>query len=117
MKDLFKLVQDDKILSRFFGFSFLTIVATALYAIFFFRNLPPVIPLFNQLTWGEQRLSPSLGIFIPDLLVLAILIVNFVLSTIVYRKTPLVSRMLAVTTFVISVLTLLFVIRTIQIVL
>ena len=48
---------------------------------------------------------------------LVILIANIILSSILYKKTPLVSRMLAVISFIVAILTLLFVFRTIQIIL
>ncbi len=116
MKEIFNLVRNDRILSRFFLLSILVIGTSVIYVLLVFRKLPPLVPLYNQLTWGDQRLSPLIGIFLPHFLVLAIILINSILSALVYKKTPLVSRILAVTTLLIAILTFLFVFRTIQIV-
>jgi hypothetical protein len=42
---------------------------------------------------------------------------NLLLSSLIYKKIPLVSRMLAITSLTVSVLVLLFTIRSIQLVL
>lgn len=117
MKESFRRIRNDRILVRFFGGSFFILIITLAYIVFVYRNLPPVLPVFNQLPWGDQRLGPTAAIFIPDLLVFLIFIINLVIAGAIYPKTPLLSRMLAVTSFVVSFLTFLFIIRTVQIVL
>lgn len=117
MKESFRRIRDDRILVRFFGGAFFILAITLIYILLVFRNLPPVLPVFNQLPWGDQRLGPTWAIFLPDLLVFLIFIVNLVIAGVIYPKTPLLSRMLAVTSFVASFLTFLFIIRTVQIVL
>ena len=83
----------------------------------FYRNLPPLIPLFNQLPWGTDRLFDKLGLFIPILVSLSILIINALITRYIYEKMPVTARMLNVTGFLISLLTLFFVFRTIQLIL
>lgn len=117
MNELFKLIKNDRIIFRFFILSLTLIIITILYIVINYQNLPPVVPLFNQLPWGPQRLIVRIGIFIPDLIVFSIFLINLFLSLIVYKKIPLVSRMLAVTSCLISLLTFLFIFRTVQIVL
>ena len=117
MKELFSIIKNDKILSKFYIGSFIMMLLTLIYILFFYRNLPPVLPIFNQLPWGDQRLGNTLDIFIPDIIVFTIFTINLLLSGFFYSKTPLVSRMLSVTSFLISLLTFLFIFRTIQIVL
>lgn len=117
MKETFRLIRSDKILLRFFTASIAIVILTLAYILFVFRSLPPVLPVFNQLPWGDQRLGPRVAIFFPDLLVVVIFVVNLFLSTAVYSKTPLLARMLAITCFVVAFLTFLFIIRTVQIVL
>ena len=117
MNELFRLIKNDKILSRLYLFSFSIILLTLIYIVFFYRNLPPVLPIFNQLPWGDQRLGKTYDIFIPDLIVSIIFFINFILSGVTYKNNPLISRMLAVTCFLITLLTFLFIFRTIQIVL
>lgn len=116
MKKYFKYLREDKLLSRLFVFAFILIVITVVYILINYSKLPPLLPIFNQLPWGEKRLSQTIGIFIPSGVVFAILIFNIIASSLSYPKSPLISRMLAVTSFLTSLLTLLFVIRTIQLI-
>lgn len=117
MKEILSLIRNDKILNRFYLASLGLIGITILYILFIFKNLPPVIPMFNQLPWGEERLGPAISIFLPDIIVGTIFILNLILSGLFYSRTPLISRILAVTCFLIALLTFLFIFRTTQIVL
>src|SRR5437773_2782559 len=117
MKEIINLIRNDRILSRFYFTSFGLIFITISYIVFVYRNLPPLIPLYNQLPWGSERLGSRIEIFIPDLVVVFISILNLIISTVVYKNSPLISRMLSVTSFLIALLTFLFIFRTTQIVL
>jgi len=117
MKGFFKNITSDNITQKGFLFCFAIILLASIYAIFYFNSLPPLLPLFNQLPWGEQRLVNTAGIFIPPTVAFLILVINLILSSLVYKKAPLLSRILAITSLLISVLTFLFVIRTVQAVL
>jgi len=83
----------------------------------FYRNLPPLIPLFNQLPWGTDRLIGKLGLFIPILTSLGILLTNVFVTRYIYEKMPITARMLNVAGLLISFLTLFFIFRTIQLIL
>lgn len=113
MKETFNQVKADKIIR--WGLTTVTIiiiVELAIIALFYF-SLPPVIPLFNQMPWGENRLGTKPAIFLPPMITFAFLFLNFSLITRLYEKIPLVSRMLTITTLLISLLSLIFIIRTI----
>ena len=114
MKEFFKEITADNITQKGFLACFIITLLSTAYAIFYFNNLPPLIPLFNQLPWGEQRLIGTAGVFIPSAIAFLIFLINLVLASLVYKKAPLLSRILAVTSFLISILTFLFVIRTVQ---
>jgi len=116
MKEFFKDVKSDKLTYRVFIATLFFILLPLPYILFSYRNLPPFLPIFNQLPWGQPRLAYTWSVFIPSIISLCILITNIVLSSVLYKKIPLVSRMLAVISFIIAILTLLFVFRTIQIV-
>jgi hypothetical protein len=117
MKEIFKHVKGDKIIK----WGLTTVVAIlvleiAWIALFYF-SLPPVIPLFNQMPWGESRLGAKPAIFLPTMITLAFLMLNFSLITRLYEKIPLVSRMLCVTTLLIALLSFIFIIKTMSIIL
>ena len=117
MKEFFSDIRIDKITQRSFFSSIFIIFLSVIYILFYYSNLPPFIPLYNQLPWGEQRLAATSGILIPSLLAFVIFIFNLIFSSIVYKKVPLISRVLSITTLLIAILTFLFIIRTVQIVL
>lgn len=116
MKEFFKPVKTDKIIHRSAVISVSLIVLTLFYIFIRFFNLPPFIPIFNQLPWGNDRIGPSFTIFIPILATILILIVNLALSSFVYSKTPLMSRIFSVTTLLTILLTLIFSVITINLV-
>src|SRR3989344_7772334 len=95
MKEFFKDVKSDKAIIPAFFINGVFIIASIIFILFSYGNLPPFIPIFNQLPWGEQRLGPTFTIFIPVLVALLILIINILTATITYKKIPLVARMLA----------------------
>lgn len=117
MKEFTKDILNDRITYRAFLLTFVIILLSIFYIFYAYNNLPPFIPLFNQLPWGDQRATNTLGIFIPSIIAFLIFIFNVIFASFVYKKAYLVSRIIAVTSLLTSILTFLFVIRTIQIVL
>lgn len=113
MKKYFDYVRRDRLIFRLFSTSFILLLITAIFTLITYSKLPPLLPIFNQLPWGPDRLSSTLGIFIPSFLVLIISLINFVLCGFSYSNSPLLSRIFAFTTFLISLLNFLFITRTI----
>lgn len=116
MKKHFKNLKRDKLVLRLFILSFILLVLTFIYVAISYTKLPPLLPVFNQLPWGQARLSVTPGIFIPPLIALSIYIVNIFLAAFSYEKSPLLARLFAVTTCLTGLLTLLFVVRTITLI-
>lgn len=116
MKEFFKDAFGDKTIAFAFFINTFFIIATVVYILFSFGELPPFIPIFNQLPWGEQRLGGKPAIFIPVLAALLIFAINIFTSTLVYKKIPLVSRMLAAISLLTGILSFLFSIKTITLI-
>lgn len=116
MNAFLKYIQADRILHVGFLISFIFIVLTVVAILFFYRSLPPFIPLYNQLPWGESRLGGKIAIFTPVLIGLSIVIINSVLVSVLYLKIPLVCRILSVTSLLISIFLSLFIMRLIQLI-
>src|SRR4051812_44750075 len=116
MRKYFRFLIVDKVLQRVFLLSFFLIVITFAYTLFNYSKLPALLPVFNQLPWGEQRLSNTVGIFLPTIVVLVFFVFNVFLSILFYKTSPLLSRLLAVTCFITSLLAFLFTIRTISLI-
>ena len=117
MKETFSLVKSDKIIRWAMTSAFVLLFFHALCLAFFYLSLPPVVPLFNQLPWGETRLGAKFEIMIPLTITLVFFIFNYFLLAKLYRSMPLVSRILSITTLLASVLTLIFIVRTLQLIL
>ena len=111
MKDFFKNIKSDKTTNIGFSITLILITAIFIFILFFYRSLPPFVPVFNQLPWGEERLGTPISIFIPILTAFLIFFLNLITSALIYKKIPLVSRMLAGTSLLITALTFLFVIK------
>jgi hypothetical protein len=103
----------DKIVKRSLTASTVLLIITLIFAALLFRNLPPFIPVFNQLPWGMERLGDRIYIFYPLLIAVGIFGGNLIFSQILYGKMPLVVRMISITTFFISFITCIFILRTI----
>ena len=113
MKEIFKDLKNDKTITMAYFLNIFSIFVISIFILFFYGRLPPFIPIFNQLPWGEQRLGGTITIFIPVLLALIIFAINLFTSAVTYKKIPLVSRMLSATSLLIGILTCLFVVKTI----
>lgn len=116
MKEFFKDIAQDKTITLAYLINVVFIIATIVYILFSYAKLPPFIPIFNQLPWGEQRLGSQITIFIPVLVALLILVINTLISSSTYKEIPLISRMLAVTSLLTGILTFLFIIKTITLI-
>ena len=116
MKKYFKILKKDKLVVRLFIVTFVILCFTFIFTLFNYSKLPPLLPIFNQLPWGQSRLSITSGIFIPIILALSIFIINLLLAAVNYEKYPLLARLFAITTCLIAFLTMLFVIRTITLI-
>lgn len=112
----FKYIIDDKITRLGFVGAFGVMLASIVFVLFYYNRLPPFIPIFNQLPWGEQRLGTTAAIFLPTLIAFLIFLFNLFLSELTYERLPLVSRMIAVTSLSVSIIVFLFMVKTIQLV-
>lgn len=117
MKNLFKYVKIDKIIKWSFQLSAILLVGQIVYTAFSYFSLPPLVPLFNQLPWGEDRLGQKYEIFLPSILAVVFLICNLFLINNLYEKLPLLSRILSITTLLISILSFIFILQTLSIIL
>ena len=96
--------------------SSLMLVLEVLYIMIYFFSLPPFIPVFNQMPWGEERLGGRVEIFLPVGIAGVFILLNIILISRLYEKSPLVARMLGITTLMIGVLSVIFVVRTLHLI-
>lgn len=113
MKKFFKDIFSDKAIAIAFLINAFLIISIAVFVLLSYSSLPPFVPIFNQLPWGEERLGATITIFIPILAAASILIINLLTSAITYKKIPLFARILAAVSLLTGILSFLFVARTI----
>lgn len=116
MKDLFKYTKSDIIIKWSMILTIFLILANLIGISIIFFSLPPFIPLYNQLPWGNDRLGHNFEIFLPILIISFLSFGNLLLINTFYEKSPLIVQVLAVTTFMLSVLTTIFIFQTIQLI-
>ncbi len=117
MNELIKQLSQDKTVWWSTLLSITIIMVSILLVLVYYQSLPPLIPLFNQLPWGADRLSAKINLLLPIALSFIILIGNTTLIKYIYEKMGITTRMLAITTLLIAVLTCIFTIRIIQMIL
>jgi hypothetical protein len=107
MKEKFKLLFSDQFMRISLVLSFVFVVPLIILIGFTFSSLPPFIPFFNSMPWGEQRLySSGVVIFLPLILIL-IFIANILQAMAVYKKYTLLSRIVVFNCFLFLLLSLL----------
>lgn len=118
MRDFFnfKEIRSDKIISWGNIVTLIIILSSLFFIALQFRILPPYIPIFNQLPWGEERLGSTSMIFLPVAGVIIISFINIFISSVIYTKSQIISRMLTVSSILSSFLSFLFIVRTIELI-
>lgn len=114
MRRFFNDIKKDRIIMGASSFSFVILTLTIFYVLFNYKSIPPFIPIFNQLPWGNERLMPTLGIFIPIILFAFVFLFNILFSAFLYNKSnPLLARIIASVNLLLSVMNFIFIIKTI----
>lgn len=117
MKELFKHIKSDKIIKWGVILASTLVILETAYILIAYTSLPPFLPIYNQMPWGESRLGSKIEIFLPVLITVAYIVINLFLITRLYTRMPLASRILSITTLLISVLSCIFITRTLFLIL
>jgi len=116
MKEFINKINSDKVIKLSSYISLGLLLAHIIYIAFYYITLPPFIPLYNQMPWGEDRIGVKVEIFIPFVISISFFILNLILSVWNYEKMPLLSRILSITGLLVCILSLIFVFRTISLI-
>lgn len=110
-----KLFADTIVLASFIAV-IIILIAYIIFLLLTFQKLPPVVPLFNQVPWGEGRLATKMQLFLPFGIASAIVIINTGIVLFFSSDTPLVTRLVSLTNVLVAIFALLLVIRTVLII-
>jgi len=116
MNEFIKPILLDKIIRLTLLISLGLLFLSLLIVGIFYTSLPPFIPLFNQMPWGEARLAPTWMFFLLPAVTIFIAILNIAITKFIYEKMPLVARMLHTTTLLLSIFTIIFIFRSIRLI-
>lgn len=109
MQKFFKPIFEDTITKWGILSSFLFIFLGLLITLIYVKELPPFLPIYNKLPWGYARIGTKIQIFVPFLICIAIAVGNSIISTKIYEKIPLLSRILCASALGASILYLIFI--------
>jgi len=87
---------------RLVRFNIILIVVQIILIIWFFKDLPPEIPLYFSRPWGEAWLAQTTFIILLPLFSLFIALINYFLALFYYQKKAFLSKLLVVFSFIIS---------------
>jgi len=78
------------LISAFGLFLIQSVLTTLLY-----KKIPTLIPFFNNMAWGEERLAPKVLLVVLLFLYIFIIITHNILAERFYEKYPLLSRIVS----------------------
>lgn len=116
MNEFIKPITSDKIIRWTIIISLLILLLTLIIIAFYYTSLPPLVPVFNQLPWGSERLGNTWMLFFPPFTALIIILGNIIFTKYIYEKMPLIARMLHTTGLLISIFSIIFIFRSIQLI-
>ncbi len=96
MSSNIKILFLDKGIKYAIFLSIILLLLEIVSLIFFYKKFPPIIPLFNSLAWGKDRLALSIVIFSVPIFLIVVHAVNIISAGFFYRKHALLSRMIIV---------------------
>ncbi len=116
MKGFFKFLSGDKTLLYSFSLNLFLLAASCVWLLLSYRSLPPVVPIFNQLPWGNARLAAKQFVFLPIILAFVVGLINLTMSFYIYKAIPLLQRILYMTALLVSLLVFIFIVKIVQLV-
>lgn len=102
--------------SRLLRLSIVLLVAQIVLIIWFYNQLPPEIPLFFSRPWGTDWLTSTSTIFILPLFSLVTLLINYFLALFYHQRKLLLSQLLVIFAFIISLFSTVSVLKIISLV-
>lgn len=105
LKDEFNIFWQEKTIRVATRISFAILFFALGFLLLTWKNLPPQLPLFYSLPWGEEQLGKPVFLLILPLSSLFWGILNFFLGVFSFEKQPLAAKILIWATFWFTFLT------------
>lgn len=107
MKENFKLLISDQFVRISLVLSLIFIIPLMTIIILSYAGLPPLVPFFNSMPWGEERLALSTFVIVLPLILFTVFTGNIIQAVSFYSKYVLVSRIVLFNCFLFLLLGLL----------
>ena len=107
MKGKFRLLIKDQFTRLSLILSLLFLIPSIAIIFYTYGNLPPLLPFYNSMPWGEDRLLSSNLVLVFPLLLLLVFLINVIQSAFFYSKYVLIARIFMINTFLFLALGLL----------
>jgi len=111
----FREVWNDKITGNCLNLALITLSASFFLLLFSWFKLPPKVPLFYSLPWGEEQLASPFYLWLLPASSLAIIIINLVFAS-YFSSNQLLTRVLMVTASLYSLLASIILFRIISLI-
>lgn len=92
--EIWPVFKSDKSVKFAGRLSFLLLVFYFGLFLFTLKRLPPQVPLFYSLPWGEEQLVPTMALFFLPLGIFLIALLNFLLAMVNFKAYPLAAKIL-----------------------
>lgn len=107
MKEKFKLILKDQFVRISLLLCVLFLVPLIIIIFTTIGSLPPLIPFYNSMPWGEERLAYSNITILLPILLIGVFVGNLLQATFSYSKYVLVARIVLFNSFLFLLLSLL----------
>ncbi len=94
----------ERFLSAMFQASLIIVAIQLVLIAALWRFIPPQVPLFYCLPWGQEQLADKIWLFLIPISLLFLSAVNLYTAMILFIKEKLLTKIIAVTNFVIIIL-------------
>jgi hypothetical protein len=115
LSDLGKFWQE-KANAKIFKWNLFFIVLQISFLFWKFSSLPPEVPLYYSLPWGQSQLSSASSLFILPTISLVLLLINHLFAISLAKTSILLSRLLVVVSLIFSLLSLITILQIVYII-
>lgn len=106
----------EKANGRIFRWNLFFIIIQVAYLAWKFSSLPPQVPLYYSLPWGESQLASAPALFILPTISLVLLVINHLFAISLSKTSQLLSKFLIAASLVVSLFSLITLVRIITLV-
>ena len=104
IRETAEILVPDKTSRISYVYAILLVVVVSVLISMFLGKLPPEIPLYFTQPWGESRLAPKQMLYLLPFIAFVFLVINLMFARTIRHLSPLLPRVLAVSTLVITLM-------------